>query len=529
MTAKAQATKQAKTPAAPAAARIIQPPVGMPERKVERPDIATQLEGADRFGHSFGAVGVDGSPPPIIQRQELPEEEEEELQMKREPAAIQRQELPEEEEEEELQMKPEPAALQRQELPEEEEELMLKPEEGRVGPQGGQVPPEVEAAIQRARGGGQPLERALQEQMGASLGHDFSGVRVHTDAEADDLNQQLQAKAFTTGPDIFFKRGAYDPGSSSGRELIVHELSHVVQQTTGRARGDQRGMIVRPSSDAFEQEAEHAARLRRESLEKSKGGDATRAVATPDLANPADILGLKRTVGNRGQERVRAQHQVKGGEKGFQHDAERSGRRRQTGSSGQTQDEVIQQPKGGVRGYDSSRTGQGMIVQRIEAGRIPHPDYIMEEVLMGQYKTIDYRDDVLAEGLWTTGMGTCASVAVAGYDPNMDLVGLGLAHWDAEVTANQIQEAVKAVPGSSRRAWVGASPGSNQRNRVSRAPSWDVPHANENETLYEFVHRVVLQGEAAVLVTGDTNCVALSIRRAEAPVYGSVYVRKSAR
>jgi hypothetical protein len=177
---------------------------------------------------------VDGSPPPIIQRQELPEEEEEELQLKREPAAVQRQDLPEEE----------------------EEELMMKPEEGQVGPQGGQVPPDVEAAIHRARGGGQPLDGALQEQMSASLGHDFSGVRVHTDTEADELNQQLQAKAFTTGADIFFKRGAYGPASSAGRELIAHELSHMVQQSTGRVPSSGGGITVRPAGDAFEQEAD---------------------------------------------------------------------------------------------------------------------------------------------------------------------------------------------------------------------------------------------------------------------------------
>ncbi len=234
MTTKAQVKTQARTPAAPAAVRTHQPPAAVPEHEAERRDIAAQLESAARLGHSLGAVGVDGPAPPIIQRQEIPEEEEEELQMKREPAAIQRQELPEEE----------------------GEELMLKPGDQRVGPQGGQVPPDLEAAIRRARGGGQPLWGELQEQMSASLGHDFSGVRVHTDSEADALNQQLQAKAFTTGADIFFKGGAYDPASRGGRELIAHELSHVVQQSSGRVSGDGSGMTVRPAGDAFEQEAD---------------------------------------------------------------------------------------------------------------------------------------------------------------------------------------------------------------------------------------------------------------------------------
>jgi hypothetical protein len=236
MSTKAQVKTQAKTQAAPAAAHIPQPPMAELDHEAEQPDIAAQLEGAARLGHRFGALGVDHSPPPIIQRQELPEEEEEELQMKREPAA-----------------------LQRQELPEEEEELIMTPNAQRVGKEGGPVSPEVEAAINRARGGGQPLEGAVQAQMSEALGHDFSRVRVHTDSEANDLNRQLSAKAFTTGSDIFFERGVYEPGSSSGRELIAHELSHVVQQSSGRVNGDGSGMTVRPAGEAFEQEADRVA------------------------------------------------------------------------------------------------------------------------------------------------------------------------------------------------------------------------------------------------------------------------------
>jgi hypothetical protein len=344
MSTKAQVKTQAKTPAAPAAARVPQPTVAVPEHEAERPDIAAQLDGASRLGHSLGAIGVDGSAPPIIQRQEIPEEEEEELQLKREPAALQRQVLPGEEEEE-LQMKREPAAVQRQELPEEEEEelqmmpapagqvalqrqeppeeeeeLMLKPDEQRVGPQGGQVPSEVEAAIHRARGGGQPLEGALQEQMSANLGHDFSRVRVHTDAEADALNQQLSAKAFTTSPDIFFRQGEYNPGSDSGRELIGHELSHVVQQSTGRVNGDGRGMTVRPAGEALEQDADRVAEALTRSISTSVQEQRTqaqyeepdllalqRAVANPAMASPADILALQRSHGNQAVQRLLTQ------------------------------------------------------------------------------------------------------------------------------------------------------------------------------------------------------------------------------
>ena len=65
------------------------------------------------------------------------------------------------------------------------------------------------------------------------FGADFSGVKVHTDATSDELNQAIQAKAFTTGEDIFFRSGAYEPSSWGGQELLAHELTHVVQQNGG--------------------------------------------------------------------------------------------------------------------------------------------------------------------------------------------------------------------------------------------------------------------------------------------------------
>ncbi|NEO77614.1 MAG: DUF4157 domain-containing protein [Moorea sp. SIO4G3] len=95
---------------------------------------------------------------------------------------------------------------------------------------GGEASSDLESAIARARGGGQPLDPGLQAQMGQAMGADFSGVRVHTDAQSDQLNQSIQAKAFTTGQDVFFRQGAYAPGSRGGQELIAHELTHVVQQ-----------------------------------------------------------------------------------------------------------------------------------------------------------------------------------------------------------------------------------------------------------------------------------------------------------
>lgn len=123
----------------------------------------------------------------------------------------------------------------------------------------GEVDDETAGRINRARGGGQALDEPVQSRMSQTMGHDFSGVRVHTSAESDALNQQLQAKAFTTGQDVFFREGAYQPHSSSGQELIAHELTHVVQQSSGAVGGGGR-MTVNAPGDTFEQEADSVAK-----------------------------------------------------------------------------------------------------------------------------------------------------------------------------------------------------------------------------------------------------------------------------
>jgi hypothetical protein len=109
--------------------------------------------------------------------------------------------------------------------------------------------------ISSARGGGKALDPGMQESMGQATGHDFGGVRVHTSPEADTLSKQLHARAFTTGQDIFFREGTYNPTSSAGKKLIAHELTHVVQQSGGGTGKSLGRMTVHGPNDAFEQEA----------------------------------------------------------------------------------------------------------------------------------------------------------------------------------------------------------------------------------------------------------------------------------
>jgi hypothetical protein len=80
---------------------------------------------------------------------------------------------------------------------------------------------------------------------------------VHADAEADALSRSLNARAFTTGTDIFFSQGAHNPGSSGGRELLAHELTHVVQQTGDEVRPQ---LTVGRPGDRYEQEADQMSR-----------------------------------------------------------------------------------------------------------------------------------------------------------------------------------------------------------------------------------------------------------------------------
>ena len=95
---------------------------------------------------------------------------------------------------------------------------------------GGTLSANLESAINHARGSGRQLDLGLQQSMGQVMNADFSRVRVHTDAQSDRLSQSIQAKAFTTGQDVFFRNGEYQPHSKRGQALIAHELTHVAQQ-----------------------------------------------------------------------------------------------------------------------------------------------------------------------------------------------------------------------------------------------------------------------------------------------------------
>ena len=114
---------------------------------------------------------------------------------------------------------------------------------------GTDVDPDVQRSIDAKRGGGRPLGDRETAAFSDSYGVDLSGVRVHTDSDADRLSRSLQADAFTTGSDVFFRRGMYEPGTARGDQLIGHELAHVATEAGGASRSIHRFMTPAAFAD----------------------------------------------------------------------------------------------------------------------------------------------------------------------------------------------------------------------------------------------------------------------------------------
>lgn len=123
----------------------------------------------------------------------------------------------------------------------EREQMVRRQAETRSAPHAGtRTMDTVQQGIAAQSGAGQALAAPLRQEMEQGIGADFSGVRIHTGAQAARLNEQLDARAFTHGQDVFFNSGQFDPHSSTGRHLLVHELTHVVQQSASQTPNIQR-------------------------------------------------------------------------------------------------------------------------------------------------------------------------------------------------------------------------------------------------------------------------------------------------
>lgn len=128
------------------------------------------------------------------------------------------------------------------------------------------------------RSPGRPLDAPARAFFESRFGHDFSRVRVHTDARAAESAADVNASAYTVGADIAFAQGEYVPGTAAGRLLLAHELTHVLQQRGGSAGA--RPGVGRPT-DPLEDEADRSA----ERVLRAGGGDS----ATPAPARSAGL------------------------------------------------------------------------------------------------------------------------------------------------------------------------------------------------------------------------------------------------
>ncbi len=100
------------------------------------------------------------------------------------------------------------------------------------------ISPAFSSALHATRGGGSPLPEGTRNFMENAFSADFSGVRVHADSRAAEMNRGINAKAFTYGNDIYFGRGKYSPNTFSGKTLLAHELKHTLQQQGVISRTD---------------------------------------------------------------------------------------------------------------------------------------------------------------------------------------------------------------------------------------------------------------------------------------------------
>lgn len=104
----------------------------------------------------------------------------------------------------------------------------MKAQTGKANSASADVPSIVHDVV---RSPGQPLDAGTRAYMEPRFGHDFSRVRIHADTKSAESARSVNALAYTVGSDIVFGAGAYSPSTYAGRQLVAHEMAHVVQQS----------------------------------------------------------------------------------------------------------------------------------------------------------------------------------------------------------------------------------------------------------------------------------------------------------
>ena len=157
---------------------------------------------------------------------------------------------------------------------------------------GSSAPPIVHEVL---RSPGRPLDATTRAFMEPRFGHDFSQVRVHTDARASESARAVNALAYTVGQEVVFGMRQYGPHTPEGRKLLAHELTHVVQQAR-HASVPQPQLMLGTPGDAFEREARQmAAKVAQgETIEHIQAGNVLRGVVQrDDLAQDSCLRGCE--------------------------------------------------------------------------------------------------------------------------------------------------------------------------------------------------------------------------------------------
>ena len=122
-----------------------------------------------------------------------------------------------------------------------------------ITPHSGDVPPIVHEGLNSS---GAPLDATTRAFFEPRFGHNFSRVRVHTDEQAAESARLVNARAYTVGQNVVMSPEQYHPSSPSGRRLLAHELTHVVQQSNS---GSALPLTISEPSDRSERQADQVA------------------------------------------------------------------------------------------------------------------------------------------------------------------------------------------------------------------------------------------------------------------------------
>ena len=191
-----------------------------------------------------------------------------------------------------------------------------------VGREGGDLDAATTSAIEHRRGKGAPLPAGVRRSMESAFGTGLGHVRVHADTSAAGLSARVSARAFTTGSDIFFGAGEFAPATTEGRQVLAHELAHVVAEPgagvhrlfggVGRAASRVKNSVLHPRETPSERAAreieeerkrqDKAARKKREEEDRS-------AVTRSKVLETSERAALKqsRTEGVAGRAAMSAQ------------------------------------------------------------------------------------------------------------------------------------------------------------------------------------------------------------------------------